>query len=62
MHRLAGRLAVSTLAMLAFMSSAQALVVYSSVDEENSTKLLKAFSEATGIETQMVFLSSGPAL
>jgi iron(III) transport system substrate-binding protein len=40
----------------------QNLVVYTSVDEENAKKLLDAFSRATGIRVQMVFLSSGPAL
>ncbi|KQZ82808.1 ABC transporter substrate-binding protein [Mesorhizobium sp. Root157] len=44
------------------VTSAHALVVYSSVDEENAKKLLDAFSKATGVEAQMVFLSSGPAL
>jgi iron(III) transport system substrate-binding protein len=62
MNRLAAKLIVSAMALLMGATSAQALVVYSSVDEENATKLLRAFSEATGIETQMVFLSSGPAL
>lgn len=38
------------------------LVVYSSVDEENARKLLDAFSADTGIDVEMVFLSSGPAL
>ena len=42
--------------------SAHALTVYSSVDEENAKKLLDAFSKATGVEVQMVFLSSGPAM
>ncbi len=41
---------------------AQSLVVYSSVDAENARKLLNAFSTETGIDVQMVFLSSGPAL
>lgn len=41
---------------------AQNLVVYSSVDEENAAKILAAFTEDTGIQVQMVFLSSGPAL
>lgn len=43
-------------------SSAQALTVYSSVDEENATRILSAFTKATGVDVQMVFLSSGPAL
>lgn len=41
---------------------AQPLIVYSSVDEENATRILAAFTAETGIEVQMVFLSSGPAL
>lgn len=43
-------------------TSVQALTVYSSVDEENSTNILKAFTAATGVKVDMVFLSSGPAL
>src|SRR5690606_11305688 len=62
MKRFAGKLAVSAAALLLGMSSAQALVVYSSVDEESSPRRLEAFTSATGVETQMVFLSSGPAL
>ncbi len=38
------------------------LVVYSSVDEENSKAILAAFTKATGIQVDMVFLSSGPAM
>ncbi|NOZ71109.1 MAG: ABC transporter substrate-binding protein [Chloroflexi bacterium] len=38
------------------------LVVYSSVDEENARKLLDAFSADTGVDVEMIFLSSGPAL
>jgi len=49
-------------AALVAAASAQGLVVYSSVDEENARKLLDAFTADTGIEVQMVFLSSGPAL
>ena len=41
---------------------AKEVVVYSSVDEENARNILDAFSEATGIEVNMVFLSSGPAM
>lgn len=44
------------------VSTAQALVVYSSVDEENAGKILNAFTKDTGVDVQMVFLSSGPAL
>ncbi|QAA76174.1 MAG: Ferric iron ABC transporter, iron-binding protein [Candidatus Bipolaricaulis sibiricus] len=41
---------------------AQRLVVYSSVDEANARLILNAFSKATGIAVDFVFLSSGPAL
>ena len=41
---------------------AKNLVIYSSVDEENARNLLDAFSKATGISVNMVFLSSGPAM
>lgn len=47
---------------LMMAGSAHALTVYSSVDEENATRILNAFTEATGVDVQMVFLSSGPAL
>lgn len=49
-------------AALCSIGAAQSLVVYSSVDEENARKLLDAFTADTGIDVQMVFLSSGPAL
>ncbi len=39
-----------------------ALVVYSSVDEENAKKLLDAFTKATNIKVRFTFLSSGPAV
>lgn len=55
------RLAVALLALGCAWASAQ-LVVYSSVDEENARKILSAFTDATGVQVQMVFLSSGPAL
>ncbi|WP_157056490.1 ABC transporter substrate-binding protein [Pseudorhodobacter aquimaris] len=55
-------LAVSASLALLGGTSAQALTVYSSVDEENSTVILKAFTDATGVAVDMVFLSSGPAL
>jgi iron(III) transport system substrate-binding protein len=42
--------------------AAQALTVYSSVDEENAKRLLDAFGKATGVSVQMVFLSTGPAM
>lgn len=51
------------LLLLAFgWATAQSLVVYTSVDEENATRILSAFEDETGIDVQMVFLSSGPAL
>ena len=43
-------------------ATAQSLVVYTSVDEENATRILAAFADETGIDVQTVFLSSGPAL
>jgi iron(III) transport system substrate-binding protein len=55
-------LAAASLFALCAAGPAQALVVYSSVDEENAARILSAFTEATGVTTQMVFLSSGPAL
>lgn len=62
MRTLARTALAAALSVLASVGAAQALVVYSSVDEENATKLLNAFSKATGVQVQMVFLSSGPAL
>lgn len=50
------------LALVLGFAAAQSLVVYSSVDEENAQRLLSAFTRDTGIDVQMVFLSSGPAL
>ena len=47
---------------LSIGTAAQELIVYSSVDEENANNILDAFSAETGIDVQMVFLSSGPAL
>ena len=38
------------------------LVIYASVDEENTQKILEAFTADTGIKVQSVHLSSGPAL
>lgn len=54
--------AATALSALLMTSSAQALVVYTSVDEENAQKILNAFTADTGVDVQMVFLSSGPAL
>jgi len=53
---------VILVATLLGLGMAQNLVVYSSVDEENARSILSAFTEATGVKVQMVFLSSGPAL
>lgn len=53
--------ALAILALASAWASAQ-LVAYSSVDEENARKILSAFTDATGVQVQMVFLSSGPAL
>ncbi|CAN5748526.1 ABC transporter substrate-binding protein [soil metagenome] len=50
------------LALVLSVAAAQNLVVYTSVDEENARSILDAFSAETGINVQMVFLSSGPAL
>lgn len=58
----ARRLLVLLTAFFLSFAAAQSLVVYSSVDEENANRILSAFTEATGIQVQMVFLSSGPAL
>ena len=46
----------------AVVRAQDALVVYSSVDEENAKKLLDAFSQATGVKVRFTFLSSGPAV
>ncbi|HOO64801.1 MAG TPA: ABC transporter substrate-binding protein, partial [Synergistaceae bacterium] len=56
--------AVALLGALLFSGAALAkeLVIYSSVDEENAKNILDAFSKATGISVNMVFLSSGPAM
>jgi iron(III) transport system substrate-binding protein len=64
---LTARLAIKTFCAAALTSliaigAAQALTVYSSVDEENAKRLLDAFSKESGVKVQMVFLSSGPAL
>lgn len=55
-------LSVLLVAVLAACASAANLVVYSSVDEENSRVILEAFTKATGVGIDMVFLSSGPAM
>jgi iron(III) transport system substrate-binding protein len=44
------------------LAAAQSLTIYSSVDEENAQRILAAFTADTGIQVNMVFLSSGPAL
>ncbi len=56
------RLAALVAALLLSFAAAQTLVVYSSVDEENAMRILGAFTADTGIQVQMTFLSSGPAL
>jgi iron(III) transport system substrate-binding protein len=61
------RISIRTLVAAAFaallgVNAAQALTVYSSVDEENAKRLLDAFAKASGVKVQMVFLSSGPAM
>jgi iron(III) transport system substrate-binding protein len=50
------------LAWPAVSSGQDAVVVYSSVDEENAKKLLDAFTKATNIKVRFTFLSSGPAV
>jgi iron(III) transport system substrate-binding protein len=57
-----GTLIATALGSLLAIGSAQALTVYSSVDEENAKRLLAAFTKDTGVAVQMVFLSSGPAM
>jgi iron(III) transport system substrate-binding protein len=49
-------------ALVLSVATAQSLIVYTSVDEENARRILNAFTADTGIQVQMVFLSSGPAL
>ncbi|HSB71240.1 MAG TPA: extracellular solute-binding protein, partial [Candidatus Methylomirabilis sp.] len=55
-------LLVLGLLLPAVARSQDALVVYSSVDEENAKKLLDAFTKATGVKVRFTFLSSGPAV
>ena len=55
-------LTISIIAGLLSATAANALTVYTSVDEENASRILKAFSADTGVKVDMVFLSSGPAL
>lgn len=55
---LAGLLSIAS----AVGGAQQVVTVYSSVDEENAAAILKAFTEATGIQTRMLFMSAGPAL
>ncbi|RLC35930.1 MAG: ABC transporter substrate-binding protein [Candidatus Nealsonbacteria bacterium] len=42
--------------------AADKVVIYASVDEGNAKKILDAFSAQTGITTEFVHLSSGPAM
>jgi iron(III) transport system substrate-binding protein len=51
-----------SLALPGISLAQDALVVYSSVDEENAKKLLDAFTKATGVKVRFSFLSSGPAV
>ncbi|PVH27417.1 ABC transporter substrate-binding protein [Pararhodobacter oceanensis] len=62
MNKFVRSLAVAASLALLGGTAVQALTVYSSVDEENSASILRAFTEATGVQVDMVFLSSGPAL
>ncbi|MDR1731074.1 MAG: ABC transporter substrate-binding protein [Synergistaceae bacterium] len=55
-------LVVWALLMLSTTAFAAPLTVYSSVDEENGRAILAAFTRATGVEVEAVFLSSGPAM
>ena len=55
-------LAATAFAALMGAGSAQALVVYSTTEEGSAARLLAAFTADTGVKTEMVFLSSGPAL
>lgn len=54
--------AASIVVGLLATTSASALTVYSTVDEESAARILKAFTADTGVKVDMVFLSSGPAL
>lgn len=54
--------AIAFAILLLSSASVSALTVYTSVDEENAKHILDAFSGATGVKVDMVFLSSGPAL
>lgn len=56
------RIALATFALILSAAMAQPLVVYTSVDEENARRILAAFTADTGIQVQMTFLSTGPAL
>ena len=55
-------LAAAALAALMTTGAASALTVYSTVDEGSAQKILKAFTEQTGVKADMVFVSSGPAM
>lgn len=55
-------LLVFGLILPAVVKAQDAVVVYSSVDEENAKKLLDAFTKATGVKVRFTFLSSGPAV
>lgn len=55
-------IAIIALCLSPLHAFAADLIIYSSVDEENARHILETFTKDTGIKTQMVFLSSGPAL
>jgi len=44
------------------IAAAEKVIIYASVDEGNAKKILDAFSSQSGIETEFVHLSSGPAM
>lgn len=60
--KLSAMLVSASVAALIWGSAAQALVVYSTTEEGSAARLLAAFTADTGVKTDMVFLSSGPAL
>ncbi|MDL2272283.1 ABC transporter substrate-binding protein [Desulfovibrio sp. OttesenSCG-928-I05] len=63
MKKLSLLLAVACLTLFtASHALAAKLIIYTSVDEENSKAILSAFTKETGIQFDMIFLSSGPAM
>ncbi|MDR1875469.1 MAG: ABC transporter substrate-binding protein [Synergistaceae bacterium] len=59
---LSGLAALALTLLTSGMASSAPLIVYSSVDEQNSRAILAAFTKATGIEVETAFLSAGPAM